>query len=524
MIRNRRFFSRRHITILYAQFAAGKRKEQVMDLNAICVRLNRFVIESEDLFWRNWVGLEDDIDVPGLYTKYKSIFTLDSIDAVRNALKSAGDPDRKRFYRAVLGQITLSYLEYVSAELQQEILKKEAQTTVNWRNEEVPIRAFRVRILNTQDRDIRREMMDLRGNVEDRLINPLRKQLVARMKQSVENMGYGNYVELCEETQNRDFGEFALEMETFLRETESVYCEYLDQYLRKFAGVGLSDNAHSSDIAAIMRCSLFDGDFPPEKLMPVLKNTIAGMGFTLDKIHLDLESRPRKKTRPCVSAVNPPDDVRLTLSPVGGFEDYSGLLHEVGHALHFTHERSDLEFIYKFWGDRGFTEGTAYLFQNITMNRGWLKELAGVDDPEDLIRYCAFMALLRFRRLAGSFLYQMELFTSRDLSSVRERYRFHVERAHQVSFNTDDYLTFDMELYSAGYLRARMFEIQLRENMVARYGENWWKISEAGEYLRAIFKDGRKNRADDVVRQLGYAGLSSSFYRDRYVRYLQTGA
>ncbi len=493
-----------------------------MNLEMICDQLNRFVIEMEDLYWRNWVGLQDEIDISGVYSKYPELFTLETIDTVRHALVTADDPEIKTFYRAVLGQITLSYMEFVSAEYQQEILKKEAQAEVTWRGEKVPFRAFRVRIFNEHDRSIRREMMSLRGEVENRVINPFRIQLVERMRKAVEDMGYRHYGELCEETQNRKFDAFAQEMEAFLDETEPLYRKYLDVYLQKFSGISLSKEAHSSDISAIMRCSLYDDDFPQKNLMSVLKKTIGGMGFALDKIHLDLESRPSKTMRPCVCAVNPPGDVRLTLSPVGGFEDYSSLLHEMGHALHFTHEREDLEFIYKFWGDRGFTEGTAYLFQNIAMNRLWLKELIGMKEPEDLIRYSAFMAILRFRRLIGSFLYQMELFTTKDLSSIRDRYKYHVERAHQVSFDTDDYLTFDMELYSAGYLRARMFEIQLRESMVEVFGEGWWKTEEAGNYLRTIFRDGRKSRADDVIRNLGYSCLSSMFYRDRYTELLLT--
>jgi hypothetical protein len=492
-----------------------------MNMETICEQLNSYTTELEDLYWRNWVGLEDNIDISGVYGKYKSLLSLDSVDTARKALTEADSVEEQHRFRALLGQITLSFMEFVSGETQQEILRKEAQTTVRWNGKTIPVRYFRVKIFNEPDRDERRQMMELRSESEDRFINPLRNELVERMKQAVTDMGYANYIELCKETQDRDFNSFAVDMQSFLETTESLYRQNLDYYLKLFSGVGLSEKAHSSDIAAIMRCSRFDADFPPERLMPVLEKTIRGMGFSFDKIHLDLENRPQKKTRPCVSAVKPPDDVRLTLSPVGGFEDYSGFLHETGHALHFTNERRDLDFIFKFWGDRGFTEGVAYLFQNIAMNEDWLREMTDMKKPEDLIRYCAFMAILRFRRLVGSFLYQMELFTCNDLSTMRDRYKFHFERAHQVEFDTGDYLTFDMELYSAGYIRARMFEIQLRESMAHKFGSDWWRQKDAGLYLKTLFVDGRKKRADDIVRQLGYSGLSHSFYQGRYERFLK---
>lgn len=491
-----------------------------MNLESMCPLLNRFIVESEDLYWRNWVGLEDDIDIAGLYTSYRAAFDPESIQNVRKALFSCETQSDRQRYRAILGQTTLAYMEFITADLQHEILKKEAQTTVDWKGESIPLRSFRVRILNEPDRLIRRDMLLLREKIEEELINPLRLELVRRMKQAVTDLGYVNYIELCEETQDRDFQVFAYDMRLFLKETESLYRHYLDYYLQKFASTSLDGDAHSSDIGAIMRCSMFDQHFPPGDLLPVIRTTIGGMGFTLDNVRLDLENRPRKKPRPCVSAVNPPEDVRLTIYPVGGFEDYSGLLHEVGHAVHFVHETPDLDFIFKFWGDRGFTEGIAYLFQNITMNRIWLRDQMNIPDPDDLIRYNAFMGILRFRRLIGSFLYQLDLFTSADSSMLKQSYVRHYEQAHQVSFDTSDYLTFDMELYSAGYLRARMFECQLRENLVQTFGSDWWRKKSTGEYLKTLFRNGRRCRADDVARDIGHSGLSYSFYRDRYTNLL----
>lgn len=492
-----------------------------MNLETACSRLNRFVVESEDLYWRNWVGLEDEIDIAGLYERYRDAFAPETIQHVRKSLKAADQQAERHRLRAVLGQMTLAYLEYKTAGLQQEILKKEAQTTVDWKGEQIPVRSFRVRILNEKQRDIRREMLAAREKAEDEHINPLRLELVAGMKEAVTGLGYRDYIELCQETQDRDFYGFAAGMRSFLSETEPVYRRYLDRYLQQFTGTSLNQHSHSADIAAIMRCSLYDRFFPPETLLEVTRRTVGAMGFTLDKIHLDFENRPKKKPRPCVSAVNPPEDVRLTIYPVGGFEDYSGLLHEVGHAIHFVHERPDLDFIFKFWGDRGFTEGIAYLFQNITMNPVWLQQQMAMADAEELIRYNAFMGILRFRRLIGQFLYQLDLFSSPDLSALKQSYARYAGDAHQVVFDASDYLNFDMELYSAGYLRARMFECQLRSYLVRTFGEDWWRNKTAGDHLVTMFRDGRRSRAEDAVKNIGYACLSPAIYRERYEELLK---
>jgi len=488
-----------------------------MNLQSICTRLNQYLIDSEDLYWKNWVGLQDKIDIASLGRKTGDLFSIKTIDFIRKLLFSETDPVEKNRLRSILGQITLSYMENMSVDIKQQILNKEAVTTVDWNGKAVALRSFAVQIVNEPDKNKRRDMINLREKTVEKEINPLRMKLLSQMFSSVKDMGYNNYIDLCQETQNRDFREFAKEMESFLSDTEEIYRKYLSYFLELATGNTLNSDTYVSDLTAIMRCKLFDKMFPSKNLLPVLKKTVGGMGFSLDKIHLDLDDRPSKISRPCVSAVNPPEDVRLTIYPMGGFDDYSGLLHETGHALHFIHEIPDLNFIHKFWGDRGFTEGTAYLFQNITLNSTWLNEIMGLTDIESLQKYSAFMGILRFRRLIGQFLYLMDLFETEDPESVKDRYLFHSQRAHQVKFNASDYLKFDMELYSAGYIRARMFEVQLRDNMIQRFGQTWWNSLETGEYLKTLFKHGRMNRADDVVVELGYKKLDSDYYKQHYL-------
>jgi len=491
-----------------------------MNLESICTQLNAYLVESEDLYWQNWVGLKSDIQIAALNARYPDLFSLNAIDLVRTRLNREDNPEECHRLRAILGQLTLSSMENVAADLQQDILKKEAETSVQWNSETIPIRTFQVRIMQEPDPEKRREMIRLRKDAIDAHIHPLRCRMMEKMFQVVRDMGYDNYIALCEETQDRDFRAFAEDMNRFMDTTEAVYRKYLDRFLSRTTGSGLTDKSHSADLTSVMKCGLFDRDFPPEQLLPVLHQTVESMGFSMDPVHLDLEDRPHKKPRPCVSAVNPPDDVRLTIYPLGGFEDYSGLLHEAGHAIHFVHETRDLDFIFKFWGDRGFTEGTAYLFQNITMNPVWLREIIGISDPSELLEYNAFMGILRFRRLIGQFLYQLELFASDDPAAMSDRYVYHFERAHQVKFEATDYLSFDMEFYSAGYVRARMFELQLREYLENEFGPDWWRRKSCGDFLVTLFRNGRKNRADDVVKHLGYIGLSPAIYRDRYTRNL----
>ncbi len=483
-----------------------------MGLSEIRESLNSFLIESEDLYWQNWIGVKDDIDIDALYRRYRHAFDRSAIETVRTHLKNETDPEHIHRLRALLGQQMLSYLEMETADINRKILNKESKTTVKWGDGEIPVRTLGVKIMNEQDREKRREMVHLRDEAVRKEIDPLRAEMVNGLFNAVHQLGYANYVELCSMTQNRDFVGFADEIKTFLNDSEEIYLRSLAYYLESETGYPLDDETTMADLSAVMRCRSFDTFFPQENLLKIVEKSIEGLGFDFSGIRLDLEDRPKKKPRACVSAVNPPSDVRLTVYPIGGYEDYAGLLHEMGHAVHFVRERPDLDFEFKFWGDRGFTEGTAYLFQNMTLNPEWLREMAGMSDQSAFLSFNAFLSLLRFRRLAGSFLYQMDLFLSNSLENMEELYLHHHEQAHGVRFSPSGYLSFDMELYTAGYLRARLFELPLRHYCLREFGNDWWRNGKAGDFLVQLYREGRKLRADDVVKTLGYTHLDPSMY------------
>ncbi|MBN1550752.1 hypothetical protein JW979_04765 [bacterium] len=483
-----------------------------MDMDRVREQTCQFLVTSEDLYWKNWIGIQDDINIVALYDKYREIFSLKTLDMIQKQMRLEQNPQLKHRLKTLYGILSLGRLEYKSSAEQQELFNIESNVFVDWKGTKIPIRSVGVKILNEPDRESRKELIDRKEDALFTHIIPLKLQWIESLFESIREMGYLNYVALCEETQDRDFYQFAAQIKRFLDDSEGLYRKYLDHYLRILSHTKLDKTTHSADLAAVMRCSMFDQFFPQTPLMEILESTINGMGFSLAKIYLDTKDRPKKKPRACVSAVNPPDDVRLTVYPMGGYEDYAGMLHETGHAIHFIHERKDLDFEFKFWGDRGFTEGTAYLFQHITTNTSWLTQNIGMDDPTEFISFNAFMNLLRFRRLSSQFLYQLDLFTGQTTQSMPEIYQYHTERAHGVVYESSGFVNFDLEFYSAGYLRARLFELQLRSFLVETYGENWWQKPGTGGFLKTLFKDGRKSRADDVVNQIGFSKLDTHYY------------
>jgi len=75
--------------------------------------------------------------------------------------------------------------------------------------------------------------------------------------------------------------------------------------------------------------------------------------------------------------------------------------------------------------------------------------------------------------------------------------------------HTDRHYLEDVDdgFYCAEYLRAWVFEGQLRAALKEKFGEEWFADGRAGGYLRELWSYGQKFRADELVQTVGYIEL-----------------
>jgi hypothetical protein len=56
--------------------------------------------------------------------------------------------------------------------------------------------------------------------------------------------------------------------------------------------------------------------------------------------------------------------------------------------------------------------------------------------------------------------------------------------------------------YAANYLRAWAFETHLRGVLAERFGPHWFAVPEAGDLLRALWREGQRLDADDLLAEV----------------------
>jgi hypothetical protein len=492
-----------------------------LDLDRLRKRAEKFLIEMEEESFKNWVGLLDKFETGKIYHTYKDLFTRNTVLALKKFAPKTAEESRR--LRSLLGLFVYYYMEYKTRRECEELTNLQLSSLVKFGDETIAYRSIGPKIVQERDRERRIALSRKRRNLRTRKLNPVQKKIFEHYFQIIKNLGYSDYIELASQTQDQDLEGFAKTMTDFIEESDDLYLKYLERFLKKDLDVEL-EKADTTDLLFFRNFKKYNKYFPGERLIPVLKETLLGMGFNLDKqnnIHLDTEPRPNKIPRACVSAIHPPFDVRLTVYPTGGYSDFVDIFHESGHAEHFAHDREDLEFEYKYWGDRGFTEGMAYLFQNITLHSLWMEKVTGLKEYKDLLKRCAFLQLFSIRRLASDFLFEMELFAKQKLDGMSSRYARIMTRGTGVKYAGDGYLDLDLEFYSAGYARARIFEVQLRKYLEKNFGDDWWRKRETGSFLKRYWREGRKWKAQEVLLDLGYKGLDPSYYLEDVKQYLK---
>ena len=224
---------------------------------------------------------------------------------------------------------------------------------------------------------------------------------------------------------------------------------------------------------------------------------------------MDDEPRPNKTPRAFVATPRIPDEVILVVRPGGGPDDYAAYLHELGHALHFANTDPGLPVEYRRLGDPSVTEAWAFLLDGLLRERGWLKRFVGIGQPREALRFTAFHKLWFLRRYAAKLEYELFLHAEGPGRRSREAYRDLLSDATQVDWPADLFLCdVDPFFYAARYLRAWIFEAQLRDLLRERFDEEWYRNDRTGPFLLALWRQGQRHTIEELAADLGLGAPS----------------
>jgi hypothetical protein len=472
-----------------------------MDLDSYRAEAEGFTAELGLEYYRHFAGLQDDFAIEAVYDRHPALFSREAVDELRALAVRAPGGDERRRLRALSQFCVEGHLGQATKAIDGELARREAELQIDVGADRIGFRESAVVQANEPDADRRAEIEAARLAATGEHLNPLAREALEQSHALARELGWDSYRAMCEELKGIDLAALERQTAAFAAASEDAYAPILDPELRRTVGVGL-DELRRSDLPFFFRAREADVLFPEERLTPSFRETMAGLGIDVDRqanVVLDVERRPNKSPRAFCAPVRVPEEIYLVVPPVGGRDDYTALFHEGGAWVDPA-----LAWEFRQLGDNSITEGFAFLFDHLVEDPEWLRRRLGVEHDGTLAAHARAQRLVYVRRYGAKLAYELELHgNGRSLEELARVYSRRLGDAVKVAWPETTFLTdVDPWFYAASYLRAWALETRLRATLRERFGPAWFDEAEAGDFLKALWADGQRLQADELLAEV----------------------
>jgi hypothetical protein len=488
-----------------------------MQIEEFRARLEEFDEALNREQYLHYSGLKASLETIRFYDEYSTLFSLETIRELQSQLEPASVfESRKKSISKLLFFSAEQYLEKSCASLTEAIANFESNHTVSWNGADIFFNQIPARLANEPDAGRRRRLDELQARaLADS--NGLRQERMTMLHREARTLGHTNYLEAFEAMRGIGYRDLAASLEKLLLATEMEYMDGLNGSAMQRLGFPRGE-MRRCDVGYWRRTGDFGSFFRKERLIPILSRTFLGLGIDLEKqpgLTLDLEDRPHKHPRAFCAPVRVPQEIKIVLLPRGGPDDYSALLHESGHAQHFLWTSPTVQTEHRLLGDRALSESFAFLCEHLIWSESWLRDLVGIANAREFLRFQALQRAHLIRRYCGKLSYEIEFHGNGIGAGLDELYTATLRRATGIDHSEESYLQ-DVEdgFYAADYLRAWIFEAQLRDYLRTQFGNSWFANRKAGMFLKEIWETGQLYAAEELAKEIGVGPLDSQVLTD----------
>jgi hypothetical protein len=476
-------------------------------------QLARYLFERSEESRAVRVGEKEVSEQAAILARYDDLFTVEQLEALREAEERAAEDDLERVYRlrktAEAGLIVASLAERQDA-LENALLA----ARLTWRGDELPLRTAAAKLATLSEYADREELGELHLELNSSFNDERRSLLAAGEELHARHSGEPDPIARSEEEKGISLGELHRVLAETSEASAAAYDELKERWFDRLLGPEREKVPTSSHTGFMRRLSPLASTYTRERSVEVCVDSLRNIGFEMERetnIRLDLDDRPQKSPRACVIASDPPSVVHLITRAQGGLHDYQSFMHEAGHALHYAGCDPELPYTFrKLSRDHALTEIYSFIVESITREPGWHAQYFGEEAAANA-EAADFLEALLFRRYVAKLGFELAFwgrfaedggtpdgYSEALTSAVGVRYR-------PLSFLSD----MDEGFYSADYLRAWIRAAQLRDYLAREVGEDWWRRPETGERLRALFREGTKPTSEEIADRIGYDPLDT---------------
>jgi hypothetical protein len=456
-------------------------------------------------------GFKSEAELEPIYRRFQHVSGPEALELTLDLFRSTPETsDDRRSARTLLEWQVDANVSRALVRLEEREIAWESTAVISVGPRAMAYQRAPIEIANSADRAERHAIDTARAKLAGAEHAPLRRERLQRERELVEAFGIAEgYVATFEALTGVSLRKLGSQCAAFLRDTQAMWDDMLPQFLRRSVGVAPGE-ATRADALRVFRAAEFDESFPASQLASTVRRQVLEMGVDPEaggRIIYDLDEREGKRSRAFCAPVRVPEEVYLVLRPHGGQSDYTTLLHELGHALHFAHADPELPFEFRWLGDNSVTETYAMLFDHRMHDSGWLHRYTQLGQRVSAFRrMTAFEELHFIRRYCAKLLYETEVYSqSGSWAILADSYVEQLSSATGFTYRPEDaFVDLDPGFYSARYLRAWQLQALVNDYFIESFNEDWYRNPAAGPWLAAeLLARGQRDTADELAGRLG---------------------
>ena len=472
--------------------------------------------EGERLFsaletelFTNLSGLSKKSGIQEIFNSYREFGESELFDSINEkAIKKDEKDCALNLLRAFLAR---TYTLSRSASHTDKLLSLEASLAIKIGKRKIPFRSALQKILNEPKKKKRDDILT-HGSLALKELIPLLREIHYTISSASENLGFSNYKELTERACGIDIEKQTNVARAFIRDTEYVSREMLEWFFMKLMEIPLKD-ATSADLAFMLNSFDLEGGFSEKDYKVPAAMTLDDSGLVnRASVTADTEKRGSKAPGGLLFLTSPPQGMEVSIYPARGPYDYESYLSALGRALCYAFTQRDEHFEDKFLRDPSQTGTFSELFQNLMYERKWLDRYIDYERGSDFYKLLYLRRLMQVRSIAARTIYEELLYSGESAEDLTDSYKEITGKALHTQVDENNYLRIvDIreQVSSPGRFRGCLIEPCLSKYLSESYDEEWWRVREAGEYLKNIWKEGAKYDSNDLASTTGFDGSAS---------------
>ncbi len=496
-----------------------------MNIDEFCIDTENFLSKIDKEYYLHFAGLKPELNLKIIYDEYPQLFDPETVIFFKGLFNKSEGENRKKA-KHLFEFSAEGYMGNRFSHITDSIANKEASSKIEIEGKDVSFRYSDIVLSNEEDPVKRKLIEDKRLKVTSEDFNPDLALYWESLHEETGKFGYKSYTDMFMNVKGFDFHELEKEMDMLVKVTDSLYREHMGRLFQNKLNISL-EGSRASDFAFIKRAKEFDIFFKKDRLIPIFKDTMRMMGIDIDNqgnIIMDVDERENKSPRAFCCTVRVPSEIYLVVMPAGGQDDYQAMFHEGGHAEHFANTRENLDIAYRYLGDSAVTEGYAFCLENLAWDRNWLIDVLGMNSEaaDDFTYFSSIINLFFLRRYAGKLKYELLLHSEKKVKGKDIIYSDVLTSNLIMKYFPENYLKdVDDSFYCTNYIRAWIFEAQVKEYMLNKFGYRWYKSKKAGDFLKEIWSYGMKYSPEEVLGFLDYKKLDINYLLNNTIKLLK---